>query len=102
MAHIVAPKARADLDGIWTYIVTESGSERLADRQIDSIVARFRLIAEHPRIGRARDRDLGPGTRSFAAGDYVIVYEIIGSDVQILRVAHGRRDIIALFGWTDE
>jgi plasmid stabilization system protein ParE len=102
MAHTLAPKARADLDGIWTYIAIESGSDTLADRQIDAITARFHLIAEHPRIGRARDEDLGPGTRSFVADDYVIVYDIDGTDLRILRVAHGRRDLVALFGWRDE
>ncbi len=57
MAHTLSPKACADLDGIWTYLATESGSEALADRHIDNITARFHLIAEHPRIGRARDED---------------------------------------------
>jgi toxin ParE1/3/4 len=69
-----------------------------ADRQIDNITARFHLIAEHPKVGRTRDEDLGPGTRSFVAGDYVIVYDIDGNDVRMLRVVHVRRDLAALFG----
>ncbi len=69
MAHFLAPKARADLDGIWKYIVIASGNDALADGLVDEITARFYLIAEHPKVGRARDKDLGPGTRSFVAGD---------------------------------
>ncbi len=56
------------------------------------------MPAIHPYIGRARDEDFGVGSRSFPVGDYVIVYRVEGEDVLILRVAHGRRDIEALFG----
>ena len=49
-------------------------------------------------LGRARDEDFGLGCRSFAVGEYVIVYCIEAEDVLILRVAHGRRDLEALFG----
>ena len=44
-----------------------------------------------------RDEDLGTGCRSFAAGEYVIVYCVDGEEVLILRVVHGRRDLQALF-----
>jgi len=96
--HYLSREARGDLDGIWEYLVRESGSEAIADRQIDAITNRFILLARHPKIGRARDDDLGQGTRSFPVDGYVIVYDLIGVDVQILRVAHGRRNLAALFG----
>jgi toxin ParE1/3/4 len=64
----------------------------------DSITRRFFQLARHPYLGRARDDDFGPGSRSFPVGDYVIVYCIDHQDVLILRVVHGRRDIEALFG----
>jgi toxin ParE1/3/4 len=97
MAHRLAPEVHGDLEEIWLYLARESGSEARADDQIDAITQRFHLIAEYPQAGRARDADFGPGTRSFAIGDYVIIYEIDGKYVQILCVAHGRRDLIALF-----
>ena len=43
-------------------------------------------------------KTFGPGSRSFALGDYVIVYCVEADDVLILRVAHGQRDLEALFG----
>ncbi len=98
MAHRLSPQARTDLDRIWDYIVTNGGSEDIANRQIDSITARFYLLTSHPRIGRARDDDLGQGMRTFPVDNYVIVYCIEGNDVLILRVAHGRQNLIALFG----
>jgi plasmid stabilization system protein ParE len=68
MAHRVAPEAEAELDNIWYYVATESGSTGVADRLIDSITERFYLLASHPHIGRHRDEDLRPGLRSFSAG----------------------------------
>ena len=98
MAHRVAPQAVADLDGIWYYIAKESGSIDIANQLVDSITDRFLLLASHPYLGRSRDEDFGIGSRSFPVGEYVIVYCVEDKDVLILRVAHGRRDIEALFG----
>ena len=97
MAHKVALEAEADLDEIAYYIATGSGSLELAERHIDAITYRFLLLSEHPRMGRSRDDDLGPGLRSFPVGDYLIVYAIEAAAVHILRVVHGRRDLPALF-----
>ncbi len=94
--HRLARAARTDLEKIWEYVFAGSGSEALADRQLDSIIERFYLLTTYPRIGRARDEELGPGTRSFPVGNYIIVYRIVKNDVLILRVAHGRRDLKAL------
>ena len=96
MAHRLALEAERDLDDIVYYIAKETGSLGVAERLIDSITSRFYLLAEHPRIGQARD-DLLAGARSFPVGNYLIVYDIDGEDVQILRVVHGRRNLAALF-----
>jgi toxin ParE1/3/4 len=96
MAHRLAPHARADLDQIWDYILMETGSEITADRVIDTIVERFYLLAQWPRIGRVRS-DLRRGLRSHPAGDYLIFYRINRAGIDILRVLHGRRDIAFLF-----
>ena len=98
MAHRLTNQAEADLDQIWNYIVKESGNIEIARRQIASITERFFLLANHPEVGRSRDAVLGPGRRSYPVDRYVIVYRIDGADVWILRVAHGSRDIEALFG----
>ena len=98
MAHRVAGEAEVDLDDIWLYVATESYSMDVATRLIDGITDRFFVIATFPYAGRARDPDFGIGTRSFAAGDYVIVYCVEGEDVCILRVVHGKRQLEDLFG----
>lgn len=98
MAHRLAPQAERDLDDIAYYVAMETGSIDVVERFIDSITNRFHLLAHHPKLGRARDDDLGPGTRTFPVGNYVIVYDVVGQDVRVLRVAHGPRDLVALFG----
>jgi toxin ParE1/3/4 len=97
MAHRLAPQVEFELDDIWYYIARDSGSIEIADRLIDSITDRFFLLGNHPYVGRLRD-DLRPGLRSFPVGQYLIIYRIDGIDVLILHVAHGSRDVEAMFG----
>src|SRR5260370_15226072 len=71
MAQRSAARAAADLDGIWYYVAKDSGSVEVANWLIDSITDRFFLLSGHPYLGRARDDDFGPGSRSFPVGEYV-------------------------------
>ena len=73
MGHRRTPQAESELDDIWYYVATKSGSTDIADRLVDSITDRFYLLATHPNIGRARDEDLRPGLRSFPVSEYVII-----------------------------
>ena len=97
MPHRVAPQAETDLDDIWIYVARDSGSLDIANRLIDSITDRFLFLAGFPQAERSRERDFGAGTRSFPAGEFVIVYAVEGVDVLILRVVHGKREFNALF-----
>ena len=97
MAHRISPRAATDLDEIWLYVAKESGSVEVANRLIDRIANRLLAISRFPQLGRLRE-EFGSGYRSFAEGEYVIIYALEGSDVLALRVVHGRREIEALFG----
>lgn len=97
MAHLLSPKAEAELDDIWYYVAKESGSIEVADRLIDSITERFYLLSRYPHLGRRRDHDLRPGLRSFAVGEYLILYRVIeDEDVLIIHVVRGNRNILGL------
>jgi toxin ParE1/3/4 len=96
MEHRRASEVECDLDEIWCYIAKGSGIMEVADRLVDSITDRFPLLAAHPHMGRARDADLRPGLRSFAVGEYVIIYRFEQEAVVILRVIHGNRNIQAV------
>jgi toxin ParE1/3/4 len=98
MAYRVAQRAEADLDDIWLYVAKESSSIEVANRLIDTLTDRFFTLARFPYMGRSREEDFGPGHRSLAVGEYVIVYCVENEDVFVLRVVHGRRQLEALFG----
>ena len=97
MRLAISPRAQADLDDIWIFIASESGSADSADRVLDSIAGTLNVLRRSPYAGRSRDQDLRPGLRSFPAGNHVIFYQIESGDVQVLRVLHGSRDIKAIF-----
>jgi len=97
MARRFAPEAEAELDDIWYYMAKESGSIEIADRVIDSVTDRFRLLARFPQMGRRRDEDLRSGLRSFVVGEYVIIYRAEDENVLVLHVIRGSRDLRALF-----
>jgi toxin ParE1/3/4 len=97
MRLTISQLAQADLDDIWIYIASESGSAEIADRVLDSVGHTLSLLRRSPFAGRSRDTDLRPDLRSFPSGNYVIFYRIESGDVQVLRVIHGSRDIKAIF-----
>jgi toxin ParE1/3/4 len=63
---------------------------------IDRITDALSLLVRFPAIGRERV-DLRPGMRSFAVESYVVLYRLRPSEVQIVRVIHGNRDIQGSF-----
>jgi len=67
----VSKLAERDLDRIWCYVATRSGSIEAANGATDSIAERFPMLARQPTAGRSRD-DIEPGLRSFPVGDYII------------------------------
>ena len=97
MAYSLSPLAQADIDDIAYYIVREGGSLETADRFLESIYRRFLLLGQYPQAGRRRD-DLRPGMRSFAVGEYLVLYRIEGDDVLIQRVVRGSRNLENLPG----
>ena len=52
MSFRLLPDAATDLDDIWLYVVTGSGSVERANRLIDTITERFWLLATYPQLGR--------------------------------------------------
>ena len=70
-----------------------------ADRLIDTIMAGIRLLADHPRMGRARGK-LAPGLRGFPTPDYLdylIFYRCARGYIDIVRVLHGSQHLPRFF-----
>jgi toxin ParE1/3/4 len=54
------------------------------------------LIVTFPKMGKPRDEIL-PGSRMLSVDRYLILYVVIGDDVEIVRVVSGYRDLSKLF-----
>jgi toxin ParE1/3/4 len=91
---VLSELAEADLIDIWVFIAQDS--VEAADRLIDQIHEKCRLVANSPRMGRRRS-ELGSSIRSFALANYVILYRPGANGMEVARVLHGRRDIRSLF-----
>jgi toxin ParE1/3/4 len=88
------PLAAADILDIWDHIAEDSLAQ--ADRWVDKLDEKFKLLATQPLIGRARDQ-LAADLRSFPFGRYVIFYTPIDDGIDVVRVLHSARDVDAVF-----
>lgn len=59
-------------------------------------LAKLRLLATQPMMGRARD-ELSPALRSMRFGRCVIFYQPLNDGIDVVRVLHSARDIDAVF-----
>lgn len=87
-------QAQEDLIGIWAHVAADSLAA--ADRLLDEIGAKVKLLAAFPEMGVARD-DLRAGMRVLVFNEYVVLYRLVRKSVEIVRVVHGRRDLRGLF-----
>lgn len=90
---IIRPAAEADLADIWRYGAILWGHEQ-ADRYADGLFALFDLLAEFPEIARERP-EFSPPIRIHPSGAHVVIYQIGGQRIEIIRVLHANRNITA-------
>ncbi|THB65831.1 MAG: type II toxin-antitoxin system RelE/ParE family toxin [Desulfovibrio sp.] len=83
-------KARQDLVDIWRHIAEHDPDA--ADALLDSLDAKCALLATHPLLGPARD-DIRSGLRYFPIREYVILYRVQETTIEIVRVLHAKRDL---------
>lgn len=69
-----SPQACADLIDI--YVTIGRDQPRAADRYLDTIEAKARLLADQPRIC-ARRRDIAPTARMLVEAPFLLLYEVI-------------------------
>ncbi len=91
---LITPAAEADLAEIWTYIADDS--TKAATSFIEQIEAKFQPLLDFPGVGSIRDQ-IAPGMRALPYKNYVIYYVFTDTDVTVVRVVHGARDVRALF-----
>jgi toxin ParE1/3/4 len=92
MAEItISPEADQDTPDIIALLTKEAGANvsRRYRRDFDSL---FERLAMFPRVGASRAH-LGRSIRIGVVAPYVVVYELDGDHVILLRVLDGRRNI---------
>jgi toxin ParE1/3/4 len=95
MRYRISDNARRELDEIFLYWA-ERTNLVIADRVIDEIVERFRLLGEFPEAGRSSD-DIATGVKCFPAGQYLIYYRKARKYTDILHIFHGAREQVQAF-----
>lgn len=91
---VVSELAETDLIDLWTFVARDNPSA--ADRLIDQIYEKLRLLATTPKLGRPRP-ELHASIRSFVVDQYVIFYRKATKGIEVARVLHGHRDLPSLF-----
>jgi len=93
LAVELSPAAELDLAGIWIHIAKDN--PQAADRVLDLIEVRFRVIARFPKIGAACP-EIAENLRCCWVGNYGIFYRATAAVIEIARVLHGARDLPAV------
>ena len=90
----VSNRAESDLADIADYISLDNPRRALSFAE--ELEARFVDIGERPMSFPARP-EWGINKRSVVHGRYVIIFRVNDEYIEILRVAHGARDIDEMF-----
>lgn len=90
MKYKLTKRALDDIEEIGVYIAERN--QQAADRFVEAIFHRLEMLERVPRAGARRD-DLGIGLRSVAIGQYLIIYKVGDTRIEVARVVHGKRDI---------
>jgi len=87
-------QAERDLEEILDYV--HSHSPAAARRFANLFKQKAEVLAKMPEMGRSRE-ELAAGLRSFNVGNYLLFYRPLDDGIVVIRVAHGSRDLPALF-----
>ena len=83
-------KAEEDILAIFAIGVREFGLDQ-AERYHADLEAAFHFLSAYPRAARERT-EIDPPVRAYPRGSHLIVYEIDGNDIFIVRLRHQSED----------
>lgn len=86
----VTPKAESDLIGIWLYTCEEWGVDQ-ADKYLDQLEIGMQQLPHHPSLG-ADYAHVFPGYRRLQVEHHAVFYQILESEVLVVRVLHEDMD----------
>lgn len=86
-------QAEIDLLEIWRFIAEENPVA--ADNLVRKLDQRSLALLEQPKMGMVRP-DVAKDMRQLLVGNYLILYRILGHDIEIVRYLHGARDLFSI------
>ncbi len=86
----VTPKAESDLTGIWLYTCEAWGVDQ-ADSYLDQLEVGMKQLLNHPSLG-ANYAHVLPGYRRLQVEHYAVFYQVLESEVLVVRVLHEDMD----------
>lgn len=89
---VIAPAAKNDLKDIYQYGLRQWGQAQAAS-YLSAMKNQFWSLTEQPLIGIERS-ELLPDTRSLPMQSHTLFYRITANQVEIIRVLHGRQDLL--------
>ena len=90
MAFRLSRAAERDLLDILVHGLAEFGVETARDYQ-RGLTEVFSFLAAHPRIARER-AEIRPPVRAHRYRSHLVLYDLDGDDIVILRIRHSRED----------
>jgi toxin ParE1/3/4 len=90
----VSPAAERDLEDIWYYIAQENPIA--ASRVLDALELRISSLITLPERAQLRS-DIAPNARCLIQGNYLVIFEVIDTKVEVVRVVHGAIDLKKLY-----
>ncbi len=91
--RITAPASR-DLDAISEYFLEKSVDA--GDRFVQTFHQKCQHLARFPYIGKSYSQ-LRPGLRGLLLMDYIVFYQVVEDNIEILRVVSGYRNFRDVF-----
>ncbi len=89
-AYRLSPQARIDLEDIWLHTFKYWSLEQAEKYHRDIIATIEALVSGHKNGRRAHIRD---GYWKCTAGAHVLYYRYSGTNLDIIRILHGRMDV---------
>ncbi|MEH1765527.1 MAG: type II toxin-antitoxin system RelE/ParE family toxin [Nostoc sp.] len=97
--HIISPKASQDLSEIIDYFVRvniDAGEDF-----INKFEKKCKYLANFPNMGRSYG-NIKPDLRGIPLDNYIIIYRLINSGIEVVRVVSGYQNLESLFAESDE
>lgn len=86
-------QAENDLLEIWAFIASEN--PLAADKIVRKLDERSHELLENPKLGPARP-DIAKEMRHLVMDNYIILYRVFDSGIEIVRYLHGARNLYSL------